>query len=126
MFAFKHSSNYFRVHLISVIIKNFNHDLVFRDTIAKVKQLIHNARKTLTDCIFQIVKNRQQKIEIEPWLKKISWLRYLKKLNRMRLMNLIKIFNVNEKPLKLVVWNVMKIMLRHSQQTTSENNRNPK
>ena len=65
MFAFEHNSNYFRVNFISIIIKNFNHNLTFRNIIAEIKQLIHDARKTLIDRILQIVKNRQQKIEIE-------------------------------------------------------------
>ena len=58
MFAFEYSNNYFWVDFISVIMKNFNHDLIFWDVIAEVKQLIHDARKTLTDRIFQTMKNR--------------------------------------------------------------------
>ena len=117
MFASGHASNYFRVDPISVIMEEPDHNSAPRDAIAEAKQLARDARKALTDRTLQKVENRQQ---VEPWLEKMGWPKYLKGLDRVRLMNLVKTPNVNGEPLELVVWDAMKDMLRHCQHTTSE------
>ena len=120
MFVFGRGSNYFRVDPLSTIMAGPDHNSASRNALAEVKQLAHNAHKTLTDRTLQKVKNRQQGIEVQPWLEKTGWPKYLKELNRQKLMDSVKIPNAKEKSLKLIVWDATGKMLRHSQATAKK------
>ena len=55
--------------------------------------------------------------EVNPWLERAQWHAYLVNLNRPDLMACMEEPERDEEPVEAVIWEVMKELIRHSQQT---------